>query len=143
MNPEAMVLLERVRDLGIFIAADGGDLVLRPKGALPADLRAELLARKPEVLALLRPVPTPPTPPHWLRVALRRWFALTVAEADGQQPDPREVEMVRQQILKLTDETGPAFADVLTLEEARRFRRETGRCAWCGGHGHDREAPDE
>jgi hypothetical protein len=89
---------------------------------------------KPEVLRLLAATPTPT---HHLRIALRRWFALTVAEVDGQRPAAGEVEGLRQEILKLEDEAGPAVAEVLIRQEARRFRWETARCGWCGNLGHD------
>lgn len=80
--------------------------------------------------------PPAPTPMHCLRVAIRRSFALTVAEVDGQRPNTREVEALRQEVLKLADETGPAYAEALIREEARRFWWETARCGWCG-MGHD------
>jgi len=81
--------------------------------------------------------PPPPTPGHSLRVAIRRWFALTVAEVDGHRPSTGEVEALRQEILKLQDETGSAYAQTLLREEARRFQLETARCGWCGNLGHD------
>jgi hypothetical protein len=81
--------------------------------------------------------PPPQTPAHSLRVAIQRWFALTVAEMDGQRISPRDVETLRQEIFKLEDETGPTFAEALIREEARRFRRETARCGWCGNLAHD------
>jgi hypothetical protein len=80
---------------------------------------------------------SPPIPVHCLRVALRRWFRLTVAEVDGRRPGAEEVESLRQEILKLEDETGPAYAGPVLREEARRFQRETARCGWCGNLGHD------
>jgi hypothetical protein len=46
-------LLSRLGELGVVACADGGLLRLRPASAVPADLLAELRARKAEVLAVL------------------------------------------------------------------------------------------
>jgi hypothetical protein len=112
------VYYQILKRLGVEVPADtpGGEIDLVP--AVPTG-------------------PPLPTPAHCLRVAIRRWFALTVAEVNGQRPSPREVEVLRQEIFKLEDETGPAYAEALILEEARRFRLETARCGWCGNLGHD------
>ena len=81
---------------------------------------------------------TPPlAPTATLRAACRRWFSLTVAEADGQRITPPEAGALHQEILKLTDEVGPAIADASFADELRHFRQETGRCGACGGLGHD------
>ena len=74
-----------------------------------------------------------------LRTAYDRWFTLTVAEADGAPVDPLEAQALHQQIVQLTDEAGPAWADAVYAAELRRFRWETGRCGLCGGPGHLRE----
>jgi hypothetical protein len=81
----------------------------------------------------------PPAPTATLRAAYRRWFELTVAEADGQRITPAEAEALHQEILKLTDDTGPLWADAVFADELRRFRWETARCGLCGGLGHDRD----
>ena len=132
----AAELVQALRARGVTLEPAGDRLRVRPASALSAEELEALRQVKPEVLRLLAAQPTT-TPAHHLRVALRRWFALTVAEADGRRPNPREVEALRQEILKLVDETGPAYAEALTREEARRFRRETARCGWCGNEGHD------
>ena len=80
-----------------------------------------------------------PAPTAALRAAYRRWFALTVAEADGRRIAPAEAEALHQEILKLTDEAGPAWADAVFADELRRFRSDTGRCGLCGGLGHPPE----
>ena len=50
----ALELIARLRDKGIRIAARDGELELdAPRGALDAELRAELVKRKPELLRLL------------------------------------------------------------------------------------------
>jgi tubulysin polyketide synthase-like protein len=140
VTPDAAILVERVRALGIAIRADGDTLVLAPRGVVPPDLRAELVAAKPAVLAVLRATSAPPVAPTAaLRTAYRRWFALTVAEADGTPVDPAEAEALHQRIVKLTDEAGPLWADAVYADELRRFRWETGRCGLCGGLGHPRE----
>jgi hypothetical protein len=137
MTPDAVTLVERVRALGIAIRADGDTLVLAPGGVVPPDLRAELVAAKPAVLAVLRATASPAAPaPVVLRQAYRRWFDLTVAEADGQRIAPAEAEALHQEILKLTDEAGPAWADAVFANALRRFRSDTGRCGLCGGLGH-------
>lgn len=46
-------LLARLADAGVTVAADGGRLLIRPASRLTDDLRAELRAEKPAVLALL------------------------------------------------------------------------------------------
>jgi hypothetical protein len=81
-------------------------------------------------------------PAHYLRLVLRRWFILTVAEADGQRPTPAEANALYQEVVRLQDETGPAFADAVIGEEHQRFRWETARCGWCGGLEHDSECAD-
>jgi hypothetical protein len=81
----------------------------------------------------------PPASTATLRAAYRRWFELTVAEADGQRIAPAEAEALHQVILKLTDEAGPAWADAVFADELRRFRSDTGRCGLCGGLGHPLE----
>ncbi len=51
----ALALLEEVAAAGLQVRAVGSDLAIRPKGGLPADLRAKLVASKPQVLELLDP----------------------------------------------------------------------------------------
>jgi hypothetical protein len=140
VSPDVAELIERVRSLGVSLKPDGDRLVLAPKGALPDDLRAELVAHKPEVLAMLRAVPAPVSrvsAPVALRATYRRWFELTVVEADGQRIDPAEAEALHQAIVRLTDEAGPLWADAVFCDELRRFRYDTARCGLCGGLGHD------
>jgi hypothetical protein len=137
MTPDPLTLVERVRALGIAIRADGDTLVLAPSGVVPPDLRAELVAAKPAVLAVLRATSAPPVAPTAaLRTAYRRWFALTVAEADGTHVQPAEAQALHQQILRLTDDAGPLWADAVFADTLRRFRSDTGRCGLCGGLGH-------
>lgn len=138
MTPDAVTLVERVRALGIAIRADGDTLVLAPSGVVPPDLRAELVAAKPAVLAVLRATSAPPVhPTAELRVAYRQWFTLTVAAADGARIDEREAQALHQQIVRLTDDAGPASADAVYADELRRFQWETARCGACGGLGHN------
>jgi len=147
VTPDALTLVERVRALGIAIRADGDTVVLAPSGVVPPDLRAELVAAKPAVLAVLRATSAPPVAPAppvmaptaALRTGYRRWFALTVAEADGARVDPAEAHALHQQILRLTDDAGPLWADAIYADALRRFRSDTGRCGLCGGLGHPPE----
>ena len=74
-----------------------------------------------------------------LRSAFRRTFVLVVDEADGKVVDRPEAQGLSQQIIRLTDEAGPVWADAVFADELRRFRAETGRCGVCGGLGHPRE----
>jgi hypothetical protein len=134
-------LIERVRNLGVNIKPQGDRLVLVPKGVLPDDLRAELVAHRPEVLAMLKAMLPPVSRVREpaliaLRQAYRRWFELTVAEVDGQRIPPAEADMLHQEIVRLTDEAGPLWADAVCRNELRGFRRETGRCGLCGGGAH-------
>jgi hypothetical protein len=132
----AAVLLQRLRDKGVEVRADGDRLRLSPASALLPEELEQAKVLKPDLIRLLVPRAAP-SPAHPLRLAIRRWFALTVVEMDGRRPSPSEVEALRQEIFKLEDETGPAYAEVLIREEARRFRWETARCGWCGNLGHD------
>lgn len=132
----AAELVQALRARGVTLEPAGDQLRVRPASALSAEELEALRQVKPEVLRLLKARPTP-TPAHHLRVTIRRRFALTVAEMDGQRPNPREVEALQQEILRRTDETGPAYAEALIRDEARRFRWETARCGWCGSLGHD------
>jgi hypothetical protein len=125
------MLLEQLRSKGVEVRADGDRLNLRPASALSPEELAQAKALKPDIMRLLAPSPLP-TPAHHLRVAIKQWFSMTVVEADGRRSDPAAVETLYQQIVKLIDEIGPAFAATLIHEEARRFRWETGRCGWCG-----------
>lgn len=138
MTPDALTLVARVRALGIAIRADGDALVLAPRGVVPPKLRAALVASKPAVLAVLRAASAPPpAPTAALRAAYRRWFTLTVAEADGTPIDRLEAQALHQQIVRLTDDAGPLWADAVFADELRRFRWDTARCGVCGGLGHD------
>jgi hypothetical protein len=137
--PDPLMLLARVRALGIAIRADGDTLVLSPGGVTPPDLRAELVAAKPAVLAVLRAT----APTVALRAAYRRCFTLVVAEADGERIDPATAQSVHQQIIRLTDDAGPLWADAVFADELRRFRWETARCGLCGGLGHPHEDAPE
>ncbi len=57
-------LLARLRAAGLSVLAKGDNLVLRPPEALTAALRAEVLAAKAELLAVLRAAdPVPPVAP--------------------------------------------------------------------------------
>jgi hypothetical protein len=60
-------LLAQMRSLGVTIAADGDNLTIRPASKLAPELRAQLRAAKPELLALLRTEaaaqPSAPQPP--------------------------------------------------------------------------------
>jgi hypothetical protein len=78
-----------------------------------------------------------------LRRAYREWFALAVCGADGRPITPAIAHALHQQIVKLTDEAGPLWADALFTEELRRFRADTGRCGLCGGLGHPLEDAPE
>jgi len=83
-----------------------------------------------------------PAPTAALRAAYRRWFELTVAEADGQRIPPAEAKALHQEIVRLTDDAGPLWADAVFAAELRRFRWETARCGLCGGVGHGHNEGD-
>jgi hypothetical protein len=131
----AAELVQALRARGVTLEPAGDRLRVRPASALSAEELEALRQVKPEVLRLLAASPTP-TPAHYLRLAIRRRFALMVVEVDGQRPSPQEVEALQQEILKLVDETGAAYAEALIREEARRFQWGTARCGWCGHLGH-------
>ena len=135
---DAAQLVQALRARGVTLEPAGDRLRVRPASALSAEELETLRQVKPEVLRLLAAQPTP-TPAHHLRVALRRWFIMAMAEVDGLRPDPQTVEALHQDILRLEDETGYLFAQALIREERERFQQETGRCGLCGGLGHDRD----
>ena len=51
----ALALLEQVAAAGVQVRVVGADLAIRPRGVLPPDLRARLVANKPQVRTLLDP----------------------------------------------------------------------------------------
>jgi hypothetical protein len=122
-------LTPKILELVARLKAEGA-----PSHASDAPSRPEVLGTAPPAVSRRR-VPAPVV----LRQAYRRWFELTVAEADGQRISPAEAEALHQQILKLTDDAGPLWADAVFADELRRFRWETARCGLCGGLGHDRD----
>lgn len=67
-------LLHQMAEAGFSVEADGEMLVIRPASKLTDDLRADLRAAKPELLALL----TAPTRP----------YKLTPAEGDAAHAEP-------------------------------------------------------
>jgi hypothetical protein len=54
MNADVQELLDVVRASGVTLTVDGPDLVIRPGGVLPAEVRERVRAHKPELLAVLR-----------------------------------------------------------------------------------------
>ena len=54
-------LLADLSRLGIRLEADGGRLRYHPRSAVTADLISRLKAHKADLLALLRPMPDPPS----------------------------------------------------------------------------------
>jgi hypothetical protein len=86
-----------------------------------------------------KPAARSEAPTAALRAAYRQCFTLTVAEAIGAPPDLDAAQALHQQILRLTDDAGPLWADAVFADELRRFRAETGRCDLCGGLGHPLE----
>ena len=111
------------------LASAGG--AVRPVDAVPPDEFNEFTKK-------------PPSPSHrnitaTLRAAYRRCFTLVVAEADGERIDPATAQALHQQIIRLTDDAGPLWADAVFADELRRFRWETARCGLCGGLGHPLE----
>lgn len=60
----AAAALARLHGLGVTAEARGAGLVLRPASVVPADLLAELKARKAEVVALLTETALPPPSPE-------------------------------------------------------------------------------
>jgi hypothetical protein len=53
-RPSPPALLARTRALGVRVRINGDNIALRPIVAVPDDLKAELKAAKPDILALLR-----------------------------------------------------------------------------------------
>ena len=109
----ALELLARLRDKGIRIAACDGELELdAPKGALDAELRTELVKRKPELLQLL----------SWSRRA---------ASDVALEPVPREGRLPlswSQQRLWFLDQLEPA-SSAYNISWTVRLRGELHRAA--------------
>jgi hypothetical protein len=80
-----------------------------------------------------------PTPVPALRQALQQWYALTAREANGDVPTPAQARALLSEIRRLWDDVGPAFAEVVSRQEARAYFQETRRCPHCGERGvfHD------
>jgi hypothetical protein len=112
----------------------------RQSAALPAHSSTADAVLADELNELTKKLGAPPAAPTAaLRAAYRRWFALTVAEVDGTPVAPADAEALHQQILRLTDDAGPLWADAVFADELHRFRWETARCGLCGGLGHPQE----
>jgi hypothetical protein len=140
-------LLGQLRTLKATVSVQGDKLCIEAPQALPDHVVAALRTAKPDLLAMLRtppspidlkPFPAPSTSPALaLRETYRQWFSLTVAETDGHRGvSPAEAQALYQRIVRLTDDTGPLFADAIYADEARRFRIATNRCGLCGGLPH-------
>lgn len=56
----AAALVQAIREVGVRLLPEGDKIRLLPPGALPSNLREELVRAKPEVLALLRAEESPP-----------------------------------------------------------------------------------
>jgi hypothetical protein len=119
--------------------------ILELVARLKADTRTPSAATRAsrETLVMRETAPLVPSrtpheaPTTGLRAAYRRWFILTVAEADGTPVNSLEAQALHQQIVRLTDDAGLAWADAVYADELRRFRWDTARCGACGGLGHD------
>jgi hypothetical protein len=66
------------------------------------------------------------------RAVARRVFYLAHL---GPDTDPAEGDRLLGELAALTDDLGPARADAIRHEEARRWWAETGCCPWCGEPG--------
>ncbi len=60
----AEVLIQELRGKGVILLADGQDLVLRPKSAIPEDLLPKVQRLKADILKALRADLVPPSTPH-------------------------------------------------------------------------------
>lgn len=94
----------------------------------------------PSSSQVLPPTATPkPLPVLALRRILREFFSRITQEADGDFLTPEEARVLLSEVRRLWDDTGPAFAKVVSREEARIYYRDTRRCPYCGDRGifHD------
>jgi len=112
--------------------------------ALAKQVEARLSGREPSLAAPFAQDPKP-TPVPALCQALRAFFAMTAREVDGDLPAPEEAQALLSEIRRLWDDVGPAFAKVVSREEAWAYYRETRRCPYCGEPGvfHDPERGGE
>jgi hypothetical protein len=85
------------------------------------------------------PVALEPAEARYRAVARRVFYVAHL----GPDADPAEGDGLLGELAALTDDLGPARADVIRHEEARRWCAETGCCPWCGERGeyHQPTAP--
>ena len=145
MRSDAAEILCRLSRLGCRVTVQGGTIRLEVLAKLPADLLEVARAHKPDLLKLLAERHRHPAKAVGtergnqlgaLRLAYKRTFMLTVAEADGVAVPPGAGEALYQEILRLTDEVGAVAAETLMREAQQAFEQRTGRCGFCGGRDH-------
>ena len=128
--------LDVIRGRGAAVFVDAAQrLVIEPDVLTDAEAE-DLLAVKPELLALLQRR-APVTLVAELEHVLTRLCELAVAEADRQEIDDSEVARLHHERRRLTSEIGPAFGEGLQREVLHAFRFITARCGRCGGLCHD------
>jgi virulence-associated protein VagC len=93
----ARELLERAGAAGFTVVADGDALVIRPASRLTDELRAELRAAKPELLAILTRMPVNDRPP-----APSRPYRLSKAEADAAHVKPWDDASIGQFVARVS-----------------------------------------
>lgn len=86
---KALELIDRLRHRGVELRVNGPHLRYRPQSAVTANLKAQLVALKPDVLAHLRAEARPPSDPNALWQA-----ALDALEGDPDFP-PELIEAAR------------------------------------------------
>jgi hypothetical protein len=112
--------------------------VCNSKIALPSLLRASMGEHRSQSYTAGNPPPQP-VPSEELRLAFREWFRLAVWQMDGQPVEPSVAHGVHARIVRLTNATGPEWADLVFYDELARLRWTTARCGLCGGLGHPQE----
>jgi hypothetical protein len=128
----AAALLADLYRRGIAVRIDGDRLGVRaPDGVLTPEVRAALIAHKPQLLQLVAMA-------EEYRKLVRDGFNLLL-EPSGPSTEQREVYLDEQ--ARLTDELGPRLATAIYLVVGREWRAQTSVCPWCDEEGRCHEPP--
>ena len=95
---DARALLDRMAAAGLSVVAEGGRLQIQPAVKLTADLHAQVVALKPEVLALLAaPLPDDkPTPAAKVEIPAAEKVTPTPPKLSAQHPKKAAVASERK-----------------------------------------------
>ena len=87
---DATDILNRLRDLGVEVRADGDDLLLVPGSKVPADLASAISGARAEVISQLADGREPWILGEWRRVSIPDWRRIltdSIEQGDGRRED--------------------------------------------------------